>query len=86
MKHAFFNPEAPIPAMDEARLHVVFLCVVRSIVEKHGGTMVTDPETYSARISIPTSKKEPCLDELEALFFRRPSIDFDVQEGCGGVI
>jgi len=57
-----------IPATDEARLHVLFLCVVRTIVEKHGGTMETDPETYDAQISIPKGSETMCFDELERLF------------------
>lgn len=57
-----------IPATDEARLHVLFLCVVRTIVEKHGGTMKTDPDTYDAHISIPKDNEIMCFDELEMLF------------------
>jgi hypothetical protein len=57
-----------IPATDEARLHMLFLCVVRTIVEKHGGTMETDPETYDAQISIPRGNETMCFDELERLF------------------
>jgi hypothetical protein len=57
-----------IPATDEARLHVLFLCIVRTIVEKHGGTMETDPETYDAHITIPKGRETICFDELERLF------------------
>ena len=62
------NRKTVVPATDEARLHVLFLCVVRSIVEKHGGSMETDPETYNAQISVPTNAKDVCFDELETLF------------------
>jgi hypothetical protein len=57
-----------IPATEEARLHVLFLCVVRTIVEKHGGTMETDPDTYDAQISIPKGSETVCFHELERLF------------------
>jgi len=57
-----------IPATDGARFHVLFLCVVRTIVEKHGGTMKTDPDTYDAHISIPKGNETICFDELEMLF------------------
>jgi len=63
-----FENKTVVPATDEARLHVLFLCVVRSIVEKHGGSMETDPETYNAQISVPTNVKDVCFDELETLF------------------
>ena len=68
-----------IPATDEARLHVLFLCVVRSIVEKYGGSMETDPETYNAHISVPTEKKDICFNELETLF-TCDKLDFCEQE------
>jgi hypothetical protein len=57
-----------IPATDAARFHVLFLCVVRTIVEKYGGTMKTDPETYDAQVSIPKNNESICFDELETLF------------------
>jgi hypothetical protein len=59
---------AELPATDESRFHVLFLCVVRTIVEKHGGTMKTDPETYDAHITIPKNSETNCFDELETLF------------------
>ncbi|MBW2108359.1 MAG: hypothetical protein JRI36_06825 [Deltaproteobacteria bacterium] len=85
MNHGFCNPETRIPATDEARFHVLFLCMVRSVVEKYGVTMKTDPETYNALISIPTSKKDLCFDELEALFSQHRSSLFDTQGGLRGV-
>lgn len=68
MRYNQCNVMPAIPATDEARLHVLFLCVVRTVVEKYGGTMKTDPETYNAQISIPTNNKTHCFDELEAIF------------------
>lgn len=62
------NTARDIPATEEARFHVLFLCVVRTIVEKYGGTMETDPETYDAQISIPKGSETMCFDELERLF------------------
>jgi hypothetical protein len=62
------KPVTHLPATDEARLHVLFLCAVRTIVEKHGGTMETDPETCDAQIHIPKGSETLCFDELEKLF------------------
>ncbi|MBW2264774.1 MAG: hypothetical protein JRF28_01190 [Deltaproteobacteria bacterium] len=52
---------------EAARLHVLFLCLMRHIVEKHGGTMRTDATTHKAHISIPQSKKTICFQELGKL-------------------
>lgn len=52
---------------EAARLHVLFLCLMRHVVEKHGGTMKTDAATHKARISIPQSKKAICFQELGKL-------------------
>ena len=55
-------------SIDQARLHILFLSCTRYVVEKHGGIMETDPETYNAIASIPESNKEACLEELETMF------------------
>jgi hypothetical protein len=68
MGYECYKSTPEIPATDEARLHVLFLCCTRYVVEKHGGVMETDPDTYNAYVSIPESNKVACLDELEMLF------------------
>jgi hypothetical protein len=59
-------------ATEDARLHVLFLCLIRFVVEKHGGTMETDPVTHNASISIPQSKKAVCCQELTELLGQMP--------------
>jgi hypothetical protein len=57
-----------LSSTDEVRLHIFFLSCVRHIVEKYGGTMETNPETYDACLDIPESCQYDCLEELENLF------------------
>jgi hypothetical protein len=45
----------------------LFLSIVRLVVEKHGGTMQTDPVTHHTYISIPHSEQAVCLKELAEL-------------------
>ena len=45
----------------------LFLSIVRLVVEKHGGTIQTDPVTHRTYISIPHSKQSVCLKELAEL-------------------
>jgi hypothetical protein len=45
----------------------LFLNIVRLVVEKHGGTMQTDPVTHNTYISIPHSHQAICLKELAQL-------------------
>ncbi|MCK4727842.1 MAG: hypothetical protein KAT27_02875 [Desulfobacterales bacterium] len=54
-----------ISSIEKARLHFVFLCFVRFVVEKHGGTMQTDPATHNAYIRVPQSKNAVCAHIVE---------------------
>ncbi len=45
----------------------LFLNIVRLVVEKHGGSMQTDPVTHNTYISIPHSHQAICLKELARL-------------------
>ena len=58
---------AGLSNIEKARLHVLFLCFVRFVVEKHGGTMDTDPETHDASIRIPPRHRDACFKELGKL-------------------
>jgi len=57
---------------EQARLHVLLLCVTRFVVEKHGGAMETDPATHTAYIRIPASKKTACFEELGEMLGHMP--------------
>lgn len=57
---------------EEARLYVLLLCCIRFVVEKHGGTMETDPVTHNANVSIPRNKKAVCCQELRVLLGQMP--------------
>jgi hypothetical protein len=46
-----------ISSIEKARFHFLNLCFVRFVVEKHGGTMETDPATQTAYIRAPQSKR-----------------------------
>ncbi len=58
---------AGLSNIEKARLHVLFLCFVRFVVERHGGTMETDPETHDASIRIPPRYRDACFKELGEL-------------------
>jgi len=64
------NPE--MSPTEQARLHVLMLCVTRFVVEKHGGAMETDPATHTAFIRIPASKKSACFEELGEVLAHMP--------------
>lgn len=54
-----------VSSIEKARFHFLNLCVVRFIVEKHGGTMETDPATHTAYIRVPQSKSAVCAHVVE---------------------
>jgi len=64
---ATFGSSAVLPATDEVKLHILFLSCVRFVVEKHGGTMATDPPSLDAQLDIPENTKDACFEELGEL-------------------
>jgi hypothetical protein len=52
---------------ERARVHALFTCILRPVVEKHGGTIDIDPATQSPIISIPQRTKCACFEELGQL-------------------
>ena len=54
-----------ISSIEKARFHFLNLCVVRFVVEKHGGTMETDPATQTAYVKVPQSKGTVCAHVVE---------------------
>jgi hypothetical protein len=64
---ATFGSSAVLPATDEVKLHILFLSCVRFVVEKHGGTMATDPHSLDAQLDIPENTKDACFEELGEL-------------------
>lgn len=67
MKHEIDWNIPGLSTIDKARLHVLFLCLVRFVVEKHGGTMETDPATHNAHVRIPERDRVACFEELGEL-------------------
>ena len=54
-----------ISSIEKARFHFLNLCFVRFVVEKHGGTMETDPATQTASIRAPQNKRAVCAHVVE---------------------
>lgn len=52
---------------DRARVHALFTCILRPVVEKYGGTIEIDTQTHHPVISIPNSSKVACFEELGEL-------------------
>jgi hypothetical protein len=52
---------------ERARVHALFTCILRPVVEKHGGTIEIDPATLHPIISIPQTTKVACFEELGQL-------------------
>jgi len=48
-------------------LHVLYLCCMRSVVQRHGGIMEVDSAMRRAAILVPTSQRAACLEALEGL-------------------
>jgi len=47
------------------RCHLLFLCLVRLIVEKHGGHLHIDDNNKTFTVTIPEEKKADCFRELK---------------------
>jgi hypothetical protein len=56
-----------LSTIERARLHVLSLCFIRFVVEKHGGSMETDQATHDACIKIPQRVRAACFEELGEL-------------------
>ncbi len=67
MGYANFGSSAVLPAMEDVKLHILFLSCVRFVVEKHGGTMSTDPNSLDAQLDIPENTKDASFEELGEL-------------------
>ncbi len=52
---------------ERARVHALFMCILRTVVEKHGGTIEIDPVAQHPIISIPETSKFACFEELGEL-------------------
>jgi len=50
---------------EEARLRALSLYVIRSIVEKHAGTIDIDLATDTINIDVPEEEKLACAQEIE---------------------
>lgn len=72
MKYKNHSNKPEMSPTEQARLHVLMLCVTRFVVEKHGGAMETDPATHTAYIRIPASKKAVCFQELGEVLAHLP--------------
>lgn len=57
---------------EKVRLHILFMCCIRFVVEKHGGAMQTDPETLVACMKIPRGETAACFQELKELNLVKP--------------
>ncbi len=58
------NFDATEVLIERARVHALFTCILRPVVEKHGGSIEMDSVTYHPLISIPESSKIACFEEL----------------------
>jgi hypothetical protein len=72
MRYASQPNQPEMSPTEQARLHVLMLCVTRFVVEKHGGAMETDPATHTAYIRIPASQKAACFEELGEVLAHMP--------------
>ncbi len=52
---------------ERARVHALFACILRPVVEKYGGTVAMDPQTLDPIISVPKGRKAACFEELAEL-------------------
>jgi hypothetical protein len=50
---------------EQARLRALSLYVIRSIVEKHGGTVDIDLATDTINIDVPKAEEVACAKEIE---------------------
>jgi hypothetical protein len=84
MNKDFWNI-AWLTTTEKVRLHILYLCCIRFVVEKHGGSMETDPKIRVACIKIPQSEKAACLEELEELKLARRTCCEDMWENMQGL-
>ena len=52
---------------ERARVHALFTCILRPIVQKHGGSIEMDPETQHPIMKIPQRSRVACFEELGEL-------------------
>ena len=50
---------------EQGRSRLLLLCLVRAVVEKHGGHLEIDDEANTFTVSIPESRKTACFKELQ---------------------
>jgi len=50
---------------EEARLRALSLYLIRSIVERHGGTVDVDLATDTINIDVPDEEQTACAQEME---------------------
>lgn len=58
---------------EKVRLHVLYISCIRSIVEKYGGIMETDPGIRIASIKLPKTRTVACFRELTELDLVKPN-------------
>ncbi len=52
---------------EQGSSYFLLLCIVRGVVEKHGGSLKIDRKTNTVVLGIPQSKKVDCFKELEEI-------------------
>lgn len=63
--HRKSEPSDYIWATSEAsRQQLLVVCMIRGIVEKHGGTMEADPVNHTVSVSVPKDKADECAREV----------------------
>ncbi|MBW2109498.1 MAG: hypothetical protein JRI36_12660 [Deltaproteobacteria bacterium] len=60
------SPELNGP-QEKGSSHFLLLCLIRTVVERHGGHMEVNEGDETFTISIPESKKADCFRELEEI-------------------
>ena len=50
---------------EKSKLRALSLFLIRSIVERHGGTIVVDLATDTINIDVPPQEKTACAQEIE---------------------
>ena len=58
---------------EKVGLHVLYLCCMRSVVQRYGGIMEVDSAMRRAAILVPTSQRGACLEALEGLRLEIPN-------------
>lgn len=52
---------------EENRSQLLLVCIIRTVVEKHGGNMESDPITGTFTLSIPECNRAACFNDLEEI-------------------